>query len=66
MNGAARRDEHRRADIWFTAMMPHLKEPPDLEQFVYGQKNSRRELSRCLEAWDKVDAALNGNKAVRS
>lgn len=60
MDGAAEAIEMRRREIWFGAMLPHLKKPPSIEEFT--GKQSRSHLADCLAAWDRVDAALARNK----
>lgn len=62
MAGAVLRDKHRKAEIWLTAMLPHLDKRPSLDEFVHGQKDRRRDLVACLAAWDKVDRALVANR----
>jgi hypothetical protein len=62
MAGAFKRAERVRENVWFSAMLPNLKKPPTLDEFVGGKKDKTRELTRFLEAWDRVDAALAANK----
>jgi len=61
MEGAALRAESRRTEIWFTAMLPQLKDPPSLADFVGGKSGQRAEMVRCINAWDKIDRALAAN-----
>lgn len=49
-------------EIWLTAMLPHLKEPPTLDEFTGGSKDKRAAMVECINAWDKIDRALAGNK----
>lgn len=50
--------------VWFGAMLPHLKKPPSLKEFV-GEVDialSRAERVRKFHAeWDKVDRVLPRN-----
>lgn len=62
MEGSAMRDERKRSEIWSTAMLPYLENPPTYEEFVNGERDKRRMLKECLEAWDKVDVALAANR----
>ena len=58
MKGAAKRAENRRAEIWMQAYMPNMDKPVDFHEFVFGEKDNRAELLKCLASWDKIDAAL--------
>lgn len=58
MAGAALRSQERRAEIWFTAMLPHFEKPLPFDEFVTGEKDKRAEIAACLAAWDRVDRAL--------
>jgi len=58
MEGAALRSENRRAEIWMTAMLPHMEKPIPFQEFVKGEKDKRAELLKCLAQWDAVDRAL--------
>ena len=55
------RMQERRAEVWYTAMLPSLEKPPTLAEFVDGKKDKRAELVACLSAWDKIDRALARN-----
>ncbi|MFV0409087.1 MAG: hypothetical protein ACK5LJ_05130 [Paracoccus sp. (in: a-proteobacteria)] len=61
MDGAALRIERERELVWWGAMLPHLKKPVSLKDFV-GHRDvakSRSERVRDFHAaWDKVDRAL--------
>ena len=58
MDGAAKLSENRRAEIWMTAMLPHMAKPIPFQEFVTGKKDERSELLKCLAQWDAVDRAL--------
>jgi hypothetical protein len=58
MEGAAMRSENRRAEIWMTAMLPHMDKPIQFQEFVTGEKDKRAEILKCISAWDKIDRAL--------
>lgn len=62
MAGAQKRAERRRENVWFSAMLPNLKKPPTLQEFVGGKKDKSRDIARFVEAWDKVDSALAANR----
>jgi hypothetical protein len=62
MSGSHAKWQAERALVWWGAMMPHVKEPPDLETFAGYQPDKRAALKRCVEAWDKVDLALRRNR----
>lgn len=57
MDGAALRSQERRAEIWFTAMLPQLEKPIPFDDFVTGKKDKRAEIAACLAAWDRLDRA---------
>jgi hypothetical protein len=61
MEGAAMRMANRRSEVWLTAMLPHMEKPPQLYEFVHGEKDKRSERIKCIEAWDKIDRALARN-----
>ncbi len=52
------RMEERRAEVWYSAMLPRMKKPPEFHDFVSGKKDKRSEIIQCIDAWDKIDMAL--------
>lgn len=58
MQGAAKRAENRRAEIWLSAMLGNVEKPPSFHEFVFGEKDNRAELLKCISQWDAVDRAL--------
>lgn len=56
------RIERERSLAWFSAMLPHLKKPMTLEEFTGHKPDRSDDLRRCIEAWNKVDAALRRNR----
>lgn len=44
-------------------MLPHLKDPPQLSEFVTGARDRSNAVTECLRQWDKIDAALSANKS---
>lgn len=63
MEGAIQRIENRRGEVWFAAMLPHLKETPSLHEFMTGAKDKRADLIKCIDAWDKIDRALISSRS---
>lgn len=59
MAGAQRRLAREREMVWFSAMMPHLKTPPSLQNFVGRVEAPAERAARFHAAWDKVDRALS-------
>jgi len=43
-------------------MLPNLKEPIGLYEFVHGEKDRRADIVKFVGAWDKIDRALAANK----
>jgi hypothetical protein len=68
MGGAEERDRRAKALVWWGAMMPHLKKPPEFREFIGGGPNraSRADIAACVAAWDRVDRALMANRKVRT
>jgi hypothetical protein len=62
MEGAGERWKAARALTWWGAMMPHLKDPPDLEKFSGYEPDKQEKVRRWLAAWDRVDAGLGRNR----
>jgi len=62
MEGAAEKAKSDRAMIWWGAMMPLMKKPPDYEKFTGYVPDKREVLRRFVEAWDKVEAGLRRNR----
>ena len=63
MEGALERARHERALVWWGAMLPHLKKPPQFREFVGGKTPDRRQdLRACIAAWDRIDRALMANR----
>jgi len=58
MRGAEKRQENRLTEIWYTAMLPSLKEIPTLQEFTGRKPDKRAELLRWIDAWDRVDRSL--------
>lgn len=58
MEGAAERTRNERAMVWWGAMMPHMKKPPDFEKFVGIPPDRNERIRRWVEAWDRADASL--------
>lgn len=65
MDGAALRIERERELVWWGAMLPHLKKPVPLRDFI-GHRDvprSRAERVKQFHAdWDKIDRALGWSK----
>lgn len=64
MTGAIARRKEERVMTWFGAMLPHLKKPIPLDQFIGGEKKAT-DITAWKAAWDKVDRALAANKNRR-
>ena len=59
MEGAAARIRREREMVWWGAMLPHLKAPVELHQFIGDPAVIEAErVRRFHSAWDKVDRAL--------
>ncbi len=61
MDGAALRIERERELVWWGAMLPHLKKPVSLKDFVGRREIARSRAERVRDfhaAWDKIDRAL--------
>lgn len=61
MEGAALRIEREREMVWWGAMLPHLKKPISLKDFVGHSDFARSREDRVRQfhaAWDKIDRAL--------
>ncbi len=61
MDGAALRIERERELVWWGAMLPHLKKPVSLKDFVGRREITRSRAERVRDfhaAWDKIDRAL--------
>lgn len=56
--GAKLRLRRERELVWWGAMLPHLKKPVTLDQFLGGHADDRDRVRRFHDAWDKVDRAL--------
>lgn len=44
--------------VWFTAMLPHLKDRLSLEKFLGDPVRDVDRIKRFHDAWDKIDRAL--------
>ncbi len=62
MKGAARRLEVERSHVWWGAMMPHLKNPPSLADFVGSKAKPKKQTPEELQAMCEVLAAAWGAK----
>lgn len=56
--GARLRLRRERELAWFAAMLPHLKRPVTLDEFLGGPVDDRDRVKRFHDAWDRVDRAL--------
>lgn len=65
MQAAQERLKRERAMVWWTAMMPHAKEPPSFEAFTGYKPDRSEQIKRWAAAWDKVDRALS-RKSTRT
>lgn len=61
MAGAAERMKRERALVWWGAMMPRLKDPPEFEAFTGYRPSRSDQIRRWVDAWDRVDRALQRN-----
>jgi hypothetical protein len=64
MDGAAERDRRARALVWWGAMMPLMKKPPEFREFTGIKAAPRADLAACIAAWDRIDRALMANRKV--
>lgn len=64
MNGALERVRNDRAMVWWGAMMPHLKHPPKLDQFVRPVRQKERMRPEVMQAM--CDALAAGWGAERA
>ena len=48
--------------VWYTAMMPRMKKPPDFEKFTGYRPRGRERMKHCIAAWDRLDRALMNNR----
>lgn len=53
----AERRRLARADVWWGAMLPHMKKPPQLREFIGEAPQRQRNIVECIEAWEKVRQA---------
>lgn len=60
MQGARDRHKRERFNVWHGAMLPHLKKPMSLQEFMAGEKDMKAEMQKCIAAWEKIDRALGG------
>lgn len=60
MDGAAERDRRAKALVWWGAMMPHLKKPPEFREFVDPPRRSERQSPEILQAMCEALAAAWG------
>lgn len=60
MKGALARRKADNAMVWWGAMLPHLKTPISLDQFIGEPK--KIDVAAWSAAWDKVDRALTANR----
>ena len=58
MEGAEQRAKVRRSEIWFTAMLPQLKQVPSHQEFV-GGRDPKADKAACIAAWDRLDRVLD-------
>lgn len=58
LRGAKLRLRRERELTWWGAMLPHLKKPLALDQFLGGPIDDRDRVKRFHDAWDRVDRAL--------
>lgn len=61
MEGAALRIQREREMVWWGAMLPHLKKPVPLKDFIgkVDLPKSREERAKAFhDAWDRIDRAL--------
>jgi len=56
--GAALRIRRERELVWMGAMLPLMKKPVALDQFLGGPVDNRDRVDRFHAAWDRVDRAL--------
>lgn len=56
--------ERERANVWWGAMLPHLKKPIPLDRFVQGRKQVKRQSAVELQAMLDALAAAWGAKKV--
>lgn len=66
MDGAALRIERERELVWWGAMLPHLKKPVSLKDFVGRREIAKSRAERVRDfhaAWDKIDRALGRGNA---
>jgi hypothetical protein len=62
MEGAADRAQEQRAMIWWGAMMPHLKKPPEFREFVSPKPRHERQSPDVLQVMCEALAAAWGAK----
>lgn len=68
MGGAFMRIERERALVWYSAMLPHLKKPPSLDDFT-GRKSrgpKRQTMEQMILTAQCWDAAVNAANLQRS
>jgi hypothetical protein len=58
MDGMAERRRLARGDLWWGAMLPHLKRAPSFNEFVGTTPQRQRSVADCVAAWEKVQAAM--------
>ena len=64
MEGAADRLRRERAMTWWGAMLPHLKRPPKLDEFVDPRPTIQRQSPEVLQAMCEALAAAWGATKV--
>lgn len=64
MKGAARRLEIERSHVWWGAMLPHLKDPPRLADFVGNAVKPKKQAHEELQAMCDALAASWGAEKV--
>jgi hypothetical protein len=62
MEGAVMRDQRDKSLVWWGAMMPHMKKPPQFRDFTGIQPARGDDLAACIAAWDRIDRALMANR----
>lgn len=64
MKGAEARARNDRAMVWWGAMMPHMKKPPEYEQFVSPARRKERMDPEVMQAMCDALAAGWGAERV--
>ena len=66
MRGAEKRQQIERANVWWGAMLPHMKKPPSFQQFVGQPGQPKRQTPQELQAMCDAVAAAWGAERVSS